>query len=217
MSITIAIADDHQLFLKSISILMESFPSFSIVADAVNGDILLKKLALLPQLPDIVILDVNMPVMDGPKTAAIISENYPQVKLVALSMKEDDTSVIQMIRAGCCAYLLKDIHPDELEKALHEVYRNGYYNADVSNIRYRRLLMKQKEEEKLHFSDRELQFLKLACSDLTYKQIASQMHLAERTIDGYRESLFEKLAVQSRVGMVLEALRRNLVQLETLK
>lgn len=217
MSITIAIADDHQLFLKSISILVESFPSFTIVADAVNGDILLKKLALLQQLPDIIILDVNMPVMDGPKTAAIISEKYPQIKLVALSMKEDDSSVIQMIRAGCCAYLLKDIHPDELEKALLEVYRNGYYNADISNIRYRRLLMKQKEEEKLHFSDRELQFLKLACSDLTYKQIASQMHLAERTIDGYRESLFEKLAVQSRVGMVLEALRRNLVELETLK
>ena len=217
MSINIAIADDHQLFLKSISILMESFPSFSIVADAVNGDILLKKLALLPQLPDIIILDVNMPVMDGPKTAAIISEKYPQVKLVALSMKEDDTSVIQMIRAGCCAYLLKDIHPDELEKALHEVHLNGYYNADISNIRYRRLLMKQKEDEKLHLTERELTFLKLACSDLTYKQIASQMHLAERTIDGYRESLFEKLAVQSRVGMVLEALRRNLVQLESLK
>lgn len=217
MSITIAIADDHQLFLKSISILMESFPSFTIVADAVNGEILLKKLDLLPQLPDIVILDVNMPVMDGPKTAAIISGKYPEVKLVALSMKEDDTSVIQMIRAGCCAYLLKDIHPDELEKALQEVHMNGYYNADVSNIRYRRLLLKQQEDEKLHFTERELIFLKLACSDLTYKQIASQMHLAERTIDGYRESLFEKLAVQSRVGMVLEALRRNLVQLESLK
>jgi DNA-binding NarL/FixJ family response regulator len=159
-------------------------------------------------------LDVNMPVMDGPKTAAAASGQFPAVKLVALSMKEDDASVIKMIKNGCCAYLLKDIHPDELEKALMEVYKTGYYNADVSNIRYRRLIMKQQEEEKLHLSDRELAFLRLACSDLTYKSIADKMHLAERTIDGYRESIFQKLNVQSRVGMVLEALRRNLVSME---
>ena len=124
----------------------------------------------------------------------------------------DDISVINMIKAGCCAYLLKDIHPDELEKALTEVYTKGYYNADVSNINYRRLILKTKEDT-VHFTEREKTFLKLACSDLTYKQISAEMHLSERTIDGYREALFEKLNVQSRVGMVLEALRRNLVSL----
>jgi DNA-binding NarL/FixJ family response regulator len=154
-----------------------------------------------------------MPVMDGPKTAAAISEKYPQIHLVALSMKDDDTTIINMIRAGCCAYLLKDIHPNELEKALNEIYKHGYYNADVSNINYRRLLKKTQEDEKLSITERELTFLKLACSDLTYKQIADKMNLAERTIDGYRESLFAKLKVQSRVGMVLEALRRDLVSL----
>ena len=213
MKVNIAIADDHQLFLKSLSILIESFPAFSILMDAMNGDILLKKLATAKQLPDIILLDVNMPVMDGPATAKVITEKYPEIKLVALSMKDDDTSIINMIRAGCCAYLLKDMHPDELEKALNEINRQGYYNADISNIRYRRLLQKQQDEERLHLTDREQTFLQLACSDLTYRQIADQMHLAERTIDGYRESLFLKLNVQSRVGMVLEALRRNLVKL----
>lgn len=212
MKINIGIVDDHQLFLKSLSILIESFPGFSIVLDAMNGDLLAKKLALATELPDIILLDVNMPVMDGAKTAALISEKYPQIKLVALSMQDDDTSVINMIKAGCCAYLLKDIHPDELEKALKEVHASGYYNADISNIRYRRLLAR-KEEEKIQLTERELVFLQLACSDLTYKQIADRMHLAERTIDGYRESLFQKLNVQSRVGMVLEGLRRNLVNL----
>ena len=213
MKITIGIADDHQLFLKSLSILVESFKTFTILVDALNGEMLLKKLETLKELPDLILLDVNMPVMDGPATAKIISEKYPRIKLVALSMKDDDTSVINMIRAGCCAYLLKEIHPNELEKALNEVYKTGYYNADISNLRYRRLLTHQKEEE-LHLTDREREFLKLACSDLTYRQIADKMHLSERTIDGYRESLFQKLSVQSRVGMVLEALRRGLVSLE---
>ena len=216
MKINIAIADDHQLFLKSLSILIESFSDFEIVADAMNGEILLKKLEGLTTLPDIILIDVNMPVLDGAATAKIIADKYPSVKQVALSMKDDDTSVIQMIRAGCCAYLLKEIHPDELEKALNEIYKSGYYNADISNIRYRQLLRKQQSEEQLVLSERELSFLKYACSDLTYKQIADRMHLAERTIDGYRENLFQKLNVQSRVGMVLEALRRKLVDLNEL-
>jgi DNA-binding NarL/FixJ family response regulator len=212
MKINIGIVDDHQLFLKSLSVLIESFPTFKITLDALNGESLLNKLSTAEVLPDILLLDVNMPVMDGASTATIISSRYPQIKMVALSMKDDDVSVIKMIKAGCCAYLLKDIHPDELEKALNEVYSKGYYNADVSNINYRRLILKTKEEE-IVFNDRERAFLKLACSDLTYKQIANEMHLSERTIDGYRESCFQKLNVQSRTGMALEALRRNLVSL----
>ena len=213
MKINIGIVDDHQLFLKSLSSLLQSFPDFTIVLEALNGESLLHKLQAALIKPDILLLDVNMPVMDGAKTAAAITALYPTIRLIALSMKEDDTSVINMIKAGCCAYLLKDIHPDELEKALHEVFKKGYYNADVSNINYRRLILKTKEDSVV-FSARERTFLTLACSDLTYKQIAAQMNLSERTIDGYREVLFEKLNVQSRVGMVLEALRRNLVSLE---
>jgi DNA-binding NarL/FixJ family response regulator len=212
MKINIGIVDDHQLFLKSLSVLIESFPTFKIVLDALNGEALLNKLATAETLPDILLLDVNMPVMDGANTATIISSKYPQIKMIALSMKDDDVSVIKMIKAGCCAYLLKDIHPDELEKALNEVYTKGYYNADISNINYRRLILKTNEQE-IVFTERERTFLKLACSDFTYKQIAMQMHLSERTIDGYREALFQKMNVQSRTGMALEALRRNLVSL----
>jgi len=106
---------------------------------------------------------------------------------------------------------LKDIHPDELERALGEIHRNGYYNADTYNINSRRLLSKESKDAELRLSDRERVFLQLAASDLTYKQIAAQMNLSERTIDGYRETIFEKLRVQSRVGMVLEGIRRRLV------
>lgn len=211
--ITIAIADDHQLFLKSLALMLVSFDGVRVIAEASNGKELQQKLAVLATPPDIVLLDVNMPVMNGETTALWLTEQYPAVKVIALSMNDDDKTIIKMIKAGCCAYLLKDSTPDELEKALHQVQAKGYYNADAANINFRRLLQTQTKEEALKITDKEKQFLQLACSDLTYKQIAAQMNLSERTIDGYRESLFGKLNVQSRVGLALEAIRKELVQL----
>ena len=211
--ITIAIADDHQLFLKSLCILINGLGNFDIVADALNGKDLLQKLAISKLQPDIAPIDVNMPVMDGIETAAQLAGKYPLTRIVALSMKDDDNTIIGMLKAGCCAYLLKDIHPGELEKALLEINNKGFYNADALNLRYRRILMRSATEKALTLSEREKQFLQLACSDFTYKQIASQMNVSERTVDGYREALFEKLDVQSRTGMALEAIRRNLVHL----
>jgi DNA-binding NarL/FixJ family response regulator len=211
--ITIAIADDHQLFLKSLCILISSLGQFDIVADALNGKDLLQKLEAGHLQPDVALIDVNMPVMDGVETAAQLAQKYPLTKIVALSMKDDDNTIISMLKAGCCAYLLKDIHPTELERALVEIHNKGFYNADTLNLRYRRLIVKSEADKAFILSEREKQFLQLACSDLTYKQIAVQMHVSERTVDGYREALFEKLNVQSRTGMALEAIRRNLVTL----
>ncbi len=151
--------------------------------------------------------------MDGVETAAQLTISYPLTKIVALSMKDDDNTIISMLKAGCCAYLLKDIHPAELEKALLEINDKGFYNSDALNLRYRRILMRPETEKALTLSDREKQFLQLACSDLTYKQIAAQMNVLERTVDAYRKALFEKLKVQSCTGMALEGIRRNLVQL----
>lgn len=213
MKIPVAIADDHLLFMKSLALLIDHLPQFYVLAEGMNGSQLLQHLETAGESPAIVLLDVDMPVMDGAATARQITERYPLARVAALSMKSDDTSVISMLRAGACAYLLKDLHPDELEKALLEIHEKGFYNADAANINYRRLIRGMLEDERPAFTEREKEFLQLACSDLTYKQIAAQMSLAERTIDGYRESLFAKLSVQSRTGMALEALRRGLVQL----
>ncbi|HMR82428.1 MAG TPA: response regulator transcription factor, partial [Niabella sp.] len=167
----------------------------------------------IKELPEIILIDVNMPVMNGIETAKWLSENYPQIKPVALSMNADDNAIISMFKAGCCGYLLKDTHPNELEKALDEISRKGFYNADAGNISFRRILMKADEKEDIQISPKEMIFLQYACSDLTYKQIAAEMNLSERTIDGYRESLFRKFNVQSRVGLCLEALRKEFVKL----
>ncbi|HEY2727138.1 MAG TPA: response regulator transcription factor, partial [Parafilimonas sp.] len=204
---------DHQLFLKSLSLLINSLEDFTILLEAMNGKDLIEKLEQKKVEPDIILLDVNMPVMDGRQTAEYLSEKYPAIKLVALSMKDDDATIISMIKAGCCAYLLKDIHPEELNKALHEIYKKGFYNSDAANINYRRLLQHQEKEKELQLTDKEKEFLKHACSDATYKQIAATMHVSERTVDGYRENIFRKLNVQSRTGMALEAIRRNIVPL----
>ena len=207
----IGIVDDVQLFVKSLSLLINTFDSCEVTLETTSGEDLLQKLSLMKSLPDILLIDVSMPIMDGIKTATCVSEKYPSIKLAALSTNHDDFSIIGMIRANCCSYLLKDMHPTELEHALREIYRNGYYNADAYNRDSRRLMRQASMKDEDEFTEREKKFLELACTDLTYKAIASKMHLAERTIDGYREALFEKLNVQSRVGMALEAVRRKLV------
>lgn len=209
----IGLVDDHQLFLKSLSLMLESFGDYQVVVEATNGKELQEKLAATNEVPELFLVDVNMPVMNGVETVSWLSSACPASKIIALSMNDNDRTIIDMFRAGCSAYLLKDTHPSELEKALKEVLGKGYYNADAANINFRRLLQAQHETSSVNITEKEKQFLQLACSDLTYKQIASEMKLSERTVDGYRETLFTKLKVQSRVGLALEAIRRELVKI----
>ncbi|HEX7691843.1 MAG TPA: response regulator transcription factor [Sediminibacterium sp.] len=211
MKTTIGIIDDHTLFAKSLGLMLRSFRNYEVVIEAANGRDLQAKISSGKPLPDIMLIDVNMPVMNGLETAKWLSVTHPGIRLVALSMNDEDNIIINMLKSGCCAYLLKETHPDELEKALDEITAKGYYNADAGNIRFRR---EETEKEALpQINDREKLFLQHACSDLTYKEVATLMNLSERTIDGYREALFRKLNVQSRVGLAMEAIRRGLVAL----
>jgi DNA-binding NarL/FixJ family response regulator len=212
MKITLGIVDDQNLFVRALFELIKSFQDFEVIVDCADGETFIQRLAGLPVLPDLVLVDVKMDAMSGPEVAQAISSRFPLIKLIALSSIDEDVAIIRMFRSGCCAYLLKSIDDTELHRALLEVHQTGYYNADGSNIRYRRLAQEAKQEPGAHLNGRETQFLKLACSDLTYKQIAAKMSVSERTVDGYRESLFEKLKVQSRVGMALEAIRLHYVQ-----
>lgn len=210
MKISIGIVDDHQLFLNSLGLMLESFNEFNVTVMAMNGRDLQERISK-KNPPEIILIDVSMPVMDGIETATWLTQNYPLIKLVALSMNDSDKTIIGMIKAGCCAYLLKDSHPNELEKALHEIYTKGFYNSDVSNINYRRLLLA--ENDSFTVTEKEKIFLQHVCSDMTYKEIAALLMVSERTVDGYRENLFHKLKVQSRVGLALEAIRRDFVKL----
>lgn len=211
--ISIGIVDDHHLFSRSLSLLLKSFDEFEVVVEASNGVDVQEKLKSTDTLPDIILLDVAMPFMDGVQTAKWLKENHPAIKLVALSMNDKESVIIEMLRSGCCAYLFKDTHPDELERALKEVHVRGFYNSDASIIGFRKMLMASEKPEEIILSDKEIEFLSLSCSDLTYKEISKIMNVSERTVDGYRETLFQKLRVQSRTGMALEGLRRGLIKL----
>jgi len=203
---TIGIVDDQQLFLKSVGMYVDSFADFSVTLRATNGADLFKQLTDQPS-PDILLIDVNMPGENGDKIAAKIKTMYPSIKMAAFSMMEDSRNVMKMIKAGCCAYLSKSMDPTDLEIALKEIMNRGYYNTMMTNLWYHN----QNHDQHIELKERELQFLELACSDLTYQEIAAKMFVSIKTVDGYRALLFEKFHVKSRVGLVLEAIRRNVI------
>ena len=168
--------------------------------------------------PDIVLLDINMPEMDGYETATWIKDHYPEIKILALSTMDADTTIIKMIKCGAKGYVLKDADPDELKLAFNEVLSKGFfYNELVSKkiLHSIHLLVDNQSpvNKLLKLTDRETEFLKLTCSEKSYQQIAKEMFVSERTIDGYRDALFKKLQVSTRVGLVMYAIKNGIVSL----
>lgn len=210
MSKTIIIVDDHTLFAKSLVGLINSFDDFEVVQVMKNGQELVNYFKDGDQIPDIVLLDIRMPVMDGIETMAWLKDHFPEQKVLALTMEHDEETIIKMIRLGCRGYLLKDIDPDEFSHALSRVYDDGYYNNEETREAMSHQMRHKNIEE---LSPREKEFLHLACSERTYKEVAEVMHLSPKTIDGYRENLFHKLEVKSRVGLVLFAVKNRMISL----
>ncbi|MFM8744451.1 MAG: response regulator [Cytophagales bacterium] len=210
--IRVGIVDDHQLFTKSLTMLINSFLRFQVVLEASNGKDLQKKLNSMSPLPQILLIDVNMPLMNGLATAEWVAKAYPSLKMVALSMNDEEETIIQMFRAGCSAYLFKDIEPTELERALDEVHAIGYFNPGSHSADYEEIKEATEKNHHPDFSVREREFLKLCCSELTYKEISQRMAISQNTVDSYRETMFKKLKVNSRTAMVLKALRKKLIK-----
>lgn len=206
MKIKIGIVDDHTLILESLIMLINNLSNFEVTLHATDGKDLLQKLKRQQEYPDILLVDVLMPYMEGSEIVLIVKKAYPNIKLVALSVLNDSLNALRMIKAGCCAYLSKNINALELKLALTEIWSKGYYNAQLISIDRGAMINKS-----TFLTDREMEFLELACSDLNYQQIAKKMFLSIKTIDGYRANLFHKFHVKSRTGLVLEAIRRKLI------
>jgi len=211
MSKTIIIVDDHVLFAKSLLGLVNSFHGFTVMEILKNGQELIDYLQANNVKPDIILLDLKMPVLNGIETMTWLRKHLPEQKTLALSMEDDENFILKMIRLGCRGYLLKDIEPKEFLKALNAVVENGYYfNSEVSEA-----LNNYNNIEKIEFAPltkREMEFLQYACSEMTYKEVADKMNLSPKTIDGYRENLFYKLQVKSRVGMVIFAIKNEMCE-----
>ncbi|KOY51234.1 response regulator transcription factor [Polaribacter dokdonensis] len=206
---SVVIVDDHTLLSQAIQTMVNTFEDFTVMYTCKNGQELVDRFSENGNKPNIVLMDINMPVMNGIEATAWISENCPSVNVMALSIEDDDKTVLKMIKAGAVGYLLKDTEKSVLEKALREIVENGFYHTkNVTN-----LLMKSVSgviKDDVVLKPREIEFLRHACTELTYKEVADRMCLSPKTIDGYREALFAKLNVRNRVGLVIYAVRNKI-------
>jgi DNA-binding NarL/FixJ family response regulator len=214
-SIKIAIADDHTLFRKGVEELIEDFENAEVIISVANGKELIGKLKSTPVLPDVCLLDINMPVMNGFETAAAIKENWPDMNILAVSVYDSEFNILGMLRAGAGGYILKDSQPKILQQAIESLHENGFYHSElVSGKILHQFISKPKQTNTSDLTENEIRFLKLCCTEMTYKEIADIMKISHRTIDGYRDQLFLKLNIKSRTGLVIYALKRGITTLD---
>ncbi len=213
-TIQVAITDDHILLRNALARLVSSFDGYSVLTEADNGKDLRSKIQQ-HLVPDIVLLDVNMPEMDGFETTQWLRKNYPHIKVLVLSMLSDEKTIIKMFRLGAKGYLLKNTDPEELKNALDSVANKNVYLSEYVSDKLVSGLNKDVENDSkpVLLNEREREFLKWACTELAYKDIAEKMNLSPRTVDDYRQSLFNKLKVHSRVGLVMYAIRNGIVEI----
>jgi DNA-binding NarL/FixJ family response regulator len=216
MKAKIALADDHVLLRNGLANLLREL-EYEVVFEANNGKDFLDQLQQ-HALPEVVLMDINMPVMDGFETTLWLKRNYPGILVLALSMYDDETAIIRMLKNGARGYLLKDSDPQELKQAIQSLLTKGFYQSELVTGKLIHTINQLDEEGStvaglITLTDREIEFLKLVCSEMTYKEIANQMHLSPRTVDGYRDQLFEKLGVKSRVGLVIYSIKNGIVSL----
>lgn len=210
----VGVADDHTLLRNALARLINSFENYSVLFEAGDGKEVKDKLTR-HIIPDIMLLDVNMPDIDGYETAKWIYKTYPQVKILALSMFSDENTIIRMLRLGAKGYIMKNAEPEELKLALDSVLQKDFYLSEYISGKIISGLHRDMDmpAEPVVLNDKEKEFLKLVCSEMTYKDIATKMYVSPRTVDDYRNSLFDKLKVRTRVGLVLYAIRHGMVEI----
>jgi DNA-binding NarL/FixJ family response regulator len=210
----IILADDHILLRDALASLINTFEGSKVIAVAANG----KEVMHIIEghnVPDLIILDLNMPEMDGYETTNWLQNNYPHVKILVLTMFDSEIALIRLLQSGVRGFLKKDVHPTELKQAILSVAEDGYYYSNSATGKLASFLYKSHAAhssiDKGILTDKEIEFLKLASTDMTYKAIAQAMKLTPRAIDGYRDSLFEKLDVKSRVGLAIYAVKKGII------
>ncbi len=213
MKYSIVIVDDHILIAKALRGIIANFNQFEVWFECENGKELQDKLKAEKKIPNIVLLDVSMPVMDGFETAYWLKKEHPETMVLALSMQDDEMSVIRMIKNGAKGYLLKNAHPVELEKALISMVQHGHYYPDwaASKIFESLSVEKAPDSKAIHLTEREKEFLKFSVTEMNYKEISEKMFCSPRTVESYRDSLFDKLEMKTRVGLAVYAIKNGLV------
>ncbi|RMA57792.1 response regulator [Ulvibacter antarcticus] len=209
MAYSVVVVDDHVLLSQAIGSLVEAFDDFKVLYLCNNGQELIDKFESKENIPDVVLMDVNMPILNGIETTVYLKDHFPDVKVLALSIEEEENTILKMLRAGAKGYLMKDVKKAELNEALLEVINNGYYHTNT----IARILvdsLRNKDTGIASLKEREIEFIKHACSEKTYREIADIMCLSPKTVEGYRDVLFEKLNLRNRTGLVIYAIKNKI-------
>jgi two-component system invasion response regulator UvrY len=219
MNTKVAVVDDHQLVRTGLVQMVQALPGWVVTIEAANGKDFIDQTNLLSP-PDIVLLDIRMPIMDGYETALWIRSHLPETRVLIVSMVSREPAVIRMLRLGIYGFITKDTNTAELHQALKRIQQKQFHVNELVGNRifhyFSDSSTEQLPDEKNDITDREFIFLRKCCSELTYRQIAKEMHVSPRTIDTYRDHLFEKLQVRTRVGLVIYALRTGLIEVDDL-
>jgi two-component system, NarL family, invasion response regulator UvrY len=217
LPVRLALVDDHKLFRKGLISLLEMTDlPFTILFEADNGLDLQEKIKE-SNLPDVILMDINMPGLDGYATVQWLRNVYRHVNVLVISMVDTEESVMRMVKQGVKGYLSKDVEPEELATAITSILQKGFYYTDFITGKLVHALQDDGDQLAMEgispLTDKELEILRLSCTDLTYNEIAAHLNLSPKTVDGYRVNLFEKLRVKNRVGLALAAVKYGVVKI----
>jgi DNA-binding NarL/FixJ family response regulator len=212
--IRVAIADDHQIFRKGVILSMRSYTEFQFVLEADNGEELLANLARVA--PDVILCDLKMPIKDGIDTTRQITKDYPHIRVIILTMYEDERFVGHLMDCGAAGYLLKSTDPAEIKKAILEVMKTGFYlNPFVNKVLIKKNYSRQKFNPSLSteilVTDREKEVLTLVCMEFTAAEIAQKMDISSRTVEAIKDRMMERFGVKNSVGLVFYAMKNQLI------
>lgn len=216
--IKVALADDEALFRKGMALLLSDYDDLEITLEASDGEDLIQKLRTIITLPDVLLLDMKMPKLNGVEAAKVLQEEFPKLKIVVLSTYFSKAFIINMIELGAGAYLPKNSTPDEVVGTIREVYHNGFsYNQAVLEVIRENMIQKTKPKIPSSFNieitAREREILQLICEEYTTPEIAEKLYISPRTVDGHRNNLLEKLGCKNVAGLVVYAIQYQLVKI----
>ena len=212
--IKVAIADDHKIFRKGVILSMRPYTNITFVMEADNGEDLIQKIP--DAQPDVVLCDLKMPIKDGIDATKIITKNFPNIRVIILTMYEDERFVGHLMDCGAAGYLLKSTEPSEIKRAVMDVMRTGFYlNPFVNKVLIKKNYSKQKFNPSLTsevvISDREKEVLTLVCMEFTASEIALKMSISARTVEAIKDRLMERFGVKNSVGLVFYAMKNQLI------
>ena len=211
--IKIAIADDYKVYRDGLKVGLSADENIEIIGEADNGEDLMKLLQSLS--PDVILMDLKMPLMDGMEATKLIRKQYPAIKVLVITMYEDDKFIIHLMENGANGYLLKNTEPDEIKKAIYSVHENGYYFNDVVNKALLKKLvlknnLKPSFNQNIDLTEREQEVLKMICEEKTAAEIAKEIFLSPRSVEGIRQRLIEKIGVRNTAGLVMFAVKNGI-------